>query len=239
MMGFEYRDIPAVRYFKRIIEEGKLGRVYSIVQQTGGSRIADPVKVKREWRMDKTQSGAGALPDFGSHMLDMADHLLSEDNGKICKVHCFKNTFITERQAIDGGGSLPVTNDDAAVFTAVTQKGTLCSFFASRIGMPFQIMQITAEGGMLYYNAQEPKKVGIQFKEKNGGYAGGKKGFEYQDIPAEFFGREGHRGLIEDFVNAVKTGVPDNSRDINQGLYIQYLLDKISESGETGRELNL
>lgn len=236
MVGFNYRDIPAIRYIKRIIEEGKIGRVYSIIQQIGGSRIANPAQVKREWRMDKEQSGAGALPDFGSHMLDLADYLLAEENGKLAKVQCYKNTFITERSAIDGSGLLPVTNDDCAVFTGVTDKGSLCSFYASRIGLPFhQTLQITGEGGILYFNAQEQKKIGIQLKEKTGGYT---SPFAYQDIPGEFFGKEGHKGLVMDFINAIKTGTAA-SRNISHGLYIQYLLGKINDAAETGKEVQI
>ncbi|MDR2404198.1 MAG: Gfo/Idh/MocA family oxidoreductase [Spirochaetaceae bacterium] len=231
MVGFNYRDIPAIRYMKSLIDEGKIGRVYSCVQQLGGSRIADPVKVKREWRMDKEQSGAGALPDFGSHMLDLADYLLAEENGKIEKVQGFKNTFITNRPAIEGTGFMPVTNDDCAVFNALTGKGSLCSFYACRIGMPFQTLQITGEGGILYFNSREDKKLGVQFKDKKGGYAGP---LEFRDIPGEFFGRGGHRGLVIDFIDAIKNG-GTAGRDIDRGLYIQYLLDKINEAAESGQ----
>ncbi|MDR3193113.1 MAG: Gfo/Idh/MocA family oxidoreductase [Treponema sp.] len=230
LVGFNYRDIPAIRYMKRLIDQGKIGRVYSCVQQLGGSRIADPVKVKREWRMDQEQSGAGALPDFGSHMLDLADYLLAEENGKIRKVQGFKNTFITERPAVEGPGLMPVSNDDCAVFNAVTEKGSLCSFYACRIGMPFQTLQITGQGGMLRFNSRENKKLGVQLKDKKGGYAGS---LEFLDIPGEFFGREGHRGLAADFINAIKNGGAAG-RDIHRGLYIQYLLDKINEAAESG-----
>jgi predicted dehydrogenase len=230
LVGFNYRDIPAIRYMKRLMEEGKIGRVYSCVQQLGGSRIADPVRVKREWRMDKEQSGAGALPDFGSHMLDLADYLLAEENGKIQKVQGFKNTFITGRPAVEGPGLMPVTNDDCAVFNAVTGEGSLCSFYACRIGMPFQSLQITGEGGMLYFNSREQKKLGVQLKDKRGGYTGP---LEFRDIPGEFFDREGHRGLVMDFINAIKTG-GTTGRDIDRGLYIQYLLEKINEAAESG-----
>jgi predicted dehydrogenase len=231
LVGFNYRDIPAIRYMKRLIDEGKIGRVYSCVQQLGGSRIADPVKVKREWRMDKEQSGAGALPDFGSHMLDLADYLLAEENGKIQKVQGFKNTFITDRPALEGTGFMPVTNDDCAIFNALTGKGSLCSFYACRIGMPFQTLQITGEGGMLYFNSQDDKKLGVQLKDKKGGYAGP---LEFRDIPGEFFGSGGHRGLVMDFIDAIKNG-GSAGRGIDRGLYIQYLLEKINEAAESSK----
>jgi predicted dehydrogenase len=168
-------------------------------------------------------------------MLDLADYLLAEENGAICKVQGFKNTFITGRPRIEGDGFLPVTNDDCAVFGAMTEKGTLCSFYASRIGMPFQTLQITGEGGVLYFNAGEQKKIGIQLKEKTGGY---KTPLVYEDIPEDYFGRERHRGLALDFINAIKNGgVVD--RGIDRGLYIQYLLEKIDEATEAGAVISV
>jgi predicted dehydrogenase len=235
MVGFNYRDIPAIRYMKHLVDEGKIGRIYSCIQQLGGSRIADPVKVKREWRMDKEQSGAGSLPDFGSHMLDLADYLLAEKNGRIVQVQCLKNTFITERSSIEGAGTLPVTNDDCAVFTGITEKGTLCSFYSCRIGMPFQSLQITGDGGMLLFNDSVPKKIGMQFKEKTGGYAGP---LEYKEIPEEFFGREGHKGLIMDFLKAIQ-GDASADRGIERGLFIQDLLDKIDEAAAKGSRVSV
>jgi predicted dehydrogenase len=236
MVGFNYRDIPAIRYMKQLIKEGKVGRIYSCVQQLGGSRIADPQKVKREWRMDREQSGPGALPDFGSHMLDLADYLVAEENGKIAQVQCFKNTFITERPAIEGSGVEPVTNDDSAVFTAVTEKGSLLSFLSCRIGMPFETLQIIAGGGMLFFNAMERKKIGLQFKDKNGGYSGP---MENREIPEEHFGREGHKGLVMDFIQAIQNGKSSGDRDIERGLYIQSLLDKIDEAGDKGGKVSV
>jgi predicted dehydrogenase len=235
MMGFHLRDMPMIRYIKQIINEGKIGRIYSIVQQTGGSRIADPFNVKREWRMDKEQSGDGALPDFGSHLLDLADYILSDGNGKMCKVQGFKNTFISERPEINGTGNLPVTNDDTIVFNTVTDKGALCSFYVSRIGVPFQTMQITGDGGVLYYNSKDPTKLGVQLKDQKGSYT---SPLEFRDIPAECSGKEGHKGLIAEFINAIKTGAP-YTRGIDHGLYIQYLLSKINEAAETGKSISV
>ena len=235
MMGFSYRDIPAVRFIKKFLDEGKMGRIYTITQQLGNIRIADPFKVKREWRMDIIQSGTGALIDFGCHLLDLTDHLITKESGRLCSVQASKNTFISQRMALDDSGQLPVTNDDAALFSGITEKGTLCSYYVNRLGMPFETLQITGEGGMLYWNSHDDKKVGMQLKEKTGGYTGP---MEFKEVPQEFFGKERHTGLIAEFVNAVKTNVTP-SRGIDQGLYVQYVLEKINEAAETGKVVKL
>ncbi|MCL2477939.1 MAG: Gfo/Idh/MocA family oxidoreductase [Treponema sp.] len=234
LIGFNYRDIPAMRYAKSIISSGRIGRVYTCVQQLGGSRIADPQNVMREWRMDVKQSGTGALADFGSHLLDLADFLLSETNGKITQVQGYKNTFIAERNRLGGGGKDPVTNEDCTVFNAVTEGGALLSFHTSRIGMTGETMQIIGEGGILFYNSENEGRLGVQLKEKNGRYT---TAMVFEEIPAEFQEGKNGKGLVLELLKCIKGAAPE--RDLKQGVYIQYLLDKINESMEKGVSLNV
>jgi predicted dehydrogenase len=235
LIGFNYRDIPAMRYAKSIIDSGKIGRVYTCVQQLGGSRIADPEGVLREWRMDVKQSGTGALADFGSHLLDLADFLLTETNGKIKQVQGFKNTFINERNKIGGGGKDPVTNEDCTVFNAITENGALLSFHTSRIGMTQETLQIIAEGGIISFNSKSEGKLGLQLKEKNGRYS---SPMEFVDVPEEFQKGSGGNGLVQELVRGIREG-KTTERDIKQGVYIQYLLDKINESMDKGTTISV
>ncbi|MCL2832164.1 MAG: Gfo/Idh/MocA family oxidoreductase [Treponema sp.] len=235
LIGFNYRDIPAMRYAKSIIDSGKIGKVYTCVQQLGGSRIADPQGVMREWRMDLKQSGTGALADFGCHILDLSDFLLSGTNGKIKQVQGFKNTFIKERNRIGGGGRDPVTNEDCTVFNAITESGTLLSFHTSRIGMTNESLQIIAEGGMLVFNSGTEGKLGIQLKDKNGRYTGP---MAFEDVPAEFQEGKNGKGLVLELLKCIREGAKPE-RDLEQGVYIQYLLDKINESMEKGTTLTI
>ena len=154
MIGFNYRDTPAIKYIKQIIDEGKLGTIYTYRHELGGNRIANPKDVKLEWRMQEQLSGTGALADFGSHMLDLADYLLSSSHGKFVEVGAMVNTFIKERTVIDGEQKGIVTNDDCAVFNAIMESGTLLSFVSSRLGVPSAILEIVGEGGMLIYNGR-------------------------------------------------------------------------------------
>ena len=73
VIGFNYRNIPAIKYMNKLIEEGRIGKVFTCRQELGGNRIANPTDVKLEWRMQQQFSGPGALADFGCHMLDLAD----------------------------------------------------------------------------------------------------------------------------------------------------------------------
>lgn len=233
-IGFNYREIPAVLYMKKLIDEGKIGTVYTVKQEVGGSRIADPTAVKLEWRMQEALSGAGALADFGCHMLDMADYLLADTQGKINEVTAMVSTFIKERDHVDEQGKGPVTNDDCAVFTAKMESGTLLSFTASRIGVEKQMMEIVGEGGML--RLVDKNKVDVWLKNPQGAYERSRK--ETVLVLEELQKEDGHKGLVNEFVAAILDGKP-MARNLERGLYIQYILDMLKKSAEEGKTITL
>ena len=84
MIGLSYR-YTAVKYMKSILDAGKLGEIFTYRETMGGNRIANP-QVLLEWRMQTELSGPGAMADFGSHMMDLADYLLRETSGRSGKL---------------------------------------------------------------------------------------------------------------------------------------------------------
>lgn len=234
MVAFNYRGIPQVRYIKKLIDEGQLGQVYVYRQELGGNRIADPAGVYLEWRMQKSQSGTGALADFGCHMLDLADYLLSDTCGKITKVSAVYETFIKERQLADGSLMAPVSNDDCAVMSAKMESGTLLSLVTSRVGITRQQIEIIAEGGIIYFAGGD--KFQIMTKDKNGSY--GDSAFKEIIIPDQYLGQEGHTGLVQEFTDAILHRAPIQ-RSILRGIYIQYLLDMFDMSAAQEKTLDV
>ncbi|MED4224496.1 Gfo/Idh/MocA family oxidoreductase [Neobacillus cucumis] len=236
LIGFNYREIPAVKLMKKYIDEGKLGQVFTCRQELGGPRIANPTGVLLEWRMQEKHSGTGALADFGCHMLDLADYLLSGTQGKITEVSSLLETFIKERTVIGEDRKDKVTNDDAAVFNAKMESGTLLSCVSSRIGVPRQMMEIVGEGGMMVFDTFNPNQLKVLFKEKEGGYQS--FAFENIEIPEELKGEEGHKGLVNEFISAILDGKPA-ARDLERGLYIQYVIDMLKKSADEGQVITL
>jgi predicted dehydrogenase len=234
-IGFNYREIPAVKYLKQMIDSGKIGKVFYCRQELGGSRIADPTGVKLEWRMQEALSGSGALADFGCHMLDLADYLLSPTQGKICEVQAIRSTLIPERLMIGEERPGVVTNDDCAAFNAKMSGGTLLTFLASRIGLPRQMLEMVGEGGMLIFNGN-PNEVEVWLKDKRGGYDS--KNRHVVPVPDELKGEEGHKGLVNEFIAAILDETPV-ARNLERGLYIQYLLDLFRKSAQEGRSVTL
>ncbi|HAC80850.1 MAG TPA: dehydrogenase, partial [Deltaproteobacteria bacterium] len=71
MLCHNYRRVPAVALAKRLLEEGRLGRIFHFRGTYLQDWIIDP-EFPLVWRLQKTRAGSGALGDIGSHSLDLA-----------------------------------------------------------------------------------------------------------------------------------------------------------------------
>jgi sugar phosphate isomerase/epimerase len=65
MISFNYREIPAIRYMKELIDKGKIGKVYTVRQMVGGNRIANPY-ITTESHFYPQQWWRHRLPGLGS-----------------------------------------------------------------------------------------------------------------------------------------------------------------------------
>lgn len=88
-VGYVYRFNNKIVKLKELIEK-KIGRVYFINASMGGRRLADQ-NIGMEWRMKKDLAGSGALGDFGSHLIDIANFIT---NDKITSVTGVTKTVI-------------------------------------------------------------------------------------------------------------------------------------------------
>lgn len=136
MVWFNYRRVPAIALAKRLIDEGKLGRLFHIRAQYLQSWIIDP-EFPLVWRLRKGVAGSGALGDLGAHLIDLARYLV----GEFDEVMGMTETFIKERpQELESGGLAArggtargeVTVDDATLFLARFEGGAIGSFEATR-----------------------------------------------------------------------------------------------------------
>ena len=222
MVVFNYRETPGVVYMKKLIDEGKLGKIFMFRYLIGGSRIGDKDAVKLEWRMQKSLSGTGALADFGCHVLDLIDYLVSPTMGKIKDIACFCETLIKDRTPVDGGPRQAVTNDDTTVMIATTTGGCLCSITASRLAIPFSSIEICGEGGTLSYvpHMAGKGKLTVHLKPINGSFSSPPQEVEIGD---EYLQLAGHTGVLKEFVHCIKTG-DKPVRNMEHGYYIQGLL---------------
>ena len=227
MVVFNYWEKPGIAQIKKFVDEGKLGKIFVFRYMLGGNRLGNE-DVKLEWRMQKELSGGGALADFGCHMLELAGYLAGPSMGKITTVGCFAKTFITMRDD-ESGNPANVSNDDAAVIIANTEGGCLCSITACRMQVPYECIEIIAEGGTISHVVNTDTMT-THFKPFNGAFDGIKP--EVIKIPTLNFNQSGQLGVLREFIHSIKTGERPK-RSIEHGYFVQKILDALERSLET------
>ncbi|MNV02183.1 1,5-anhydro-D-fructose reductase [compost metagenome] len=138
MVGFNYRFSPAVRLAKKLVESGRLGKIYHFRAFFLQDWILDP-DFPLVWRLQKEIAGSGSHGDLGAHLIDLAHFLV----GDMQEVMGMNETFIKERPLAEEMTGLsakgnkhapkgPVTVDDATLFLTRFTNGALGSFEATR-----------------------------------------------------------------------------------------------------------
>jgi len=128
---YNYRRIPAVSLAKKLIDEGRLGRIFhyraNFLQDwtinedlpQGGAAL---------WRLDAAAAGSGVTGDLLAHCIDTAIWL----NGNVSDVTAMTETFIKERVHQETGEKQAVTIDDACAFLCHFDNGSLGLFESTR-----------------------------------------------------------------------------------------------------------
>jgi predicted dehydrogenase len=131
MVWYNYRRVPAVTFAKRLIDEGRLGRIFhyrakflqdwtiSADLPQGGTAL---------WRLDVAAAGSGVTGDLLAHCIDAALWM----NGNIATVNAMTETFIKERKHNLTGKMEKVGIDDACAFLARFSNGSLATFESTR-----------------------------------------------------------------------------------------------------------
>lgn len=131
MVWYNYRRVPAVSLAKRLIDEGKLGRVFhyrAVFLQDWTISPDVPQGGTATWRLDATAAGSGVTGDLLAHCIDTALWL----NGPIERVSAMTETFVRERLHAETGAKQPVGIDDACAFLARFANGALAVFESTR-----------------------------------------------------------------------------------------------------------
>ncbi len=150
---FNYRRCPAVATAWKLVREGRLGRIYharaSYLQSWGGP------DTPLSWRFERHKAGSGAHGDLNAHLIDLVRFLLGEE---LTHVHgAVQRTFIEQRADLTGRPAKSDV-DDALLFLASSQGGTLCSFESSRLAAPHQnanSIELNGERGSLRFEFED------------------------------------------------------------------------------------
>ncbi len=258
-LNHNYRRCPAVRLAKRLIDEGKIGRIFHWRGAYLQSWIVDP-KFPLTWHLQKQFAGSGPQGDLNSHSVDLARYLV----GDITKVTGMTAQFVKERPLSDeaasgtfGGVSKgvemgKVTVEDAAFMMVEFANGALGSFEATRFApgrKNYNFFEIYGSKGSLAFDLERMNELQF-FSNEDPAYAQGfrtilaTEGGQHDYIsnwwpPGHVIGYE-HQFVhaVVDFCDAIdkKKKIEPNFYD---GVKEMEVLDAGLRSAETGRSVEL
>ncbi|HEY1689444.1 MAG TPA: Gfo/Idh/MocA family oxidoreductase [Solirubrobacteraceae bacterium] len=155
LVGFNYRWIPAIATAKQIVESGRIGEIRNVAMSFDSNWAADP-EGSWDWRFSAKLGGAGAIADTGSHLFDMARHLV----GELDLVAAAIDTYIPQRR--HGEQLERVDTDDAFVVIARFANGALGRFEGSRVAPGSTVdfsLTLTGTSGALRWDLQDMNKL--------------------------------------------------------------------------------
>ncbi|MFF8316892.1 MULTISPECIES: Gfo/Idh/MocA family protein [Streptomyces] len=251
MVGFNYRRVPATALARRMVAEGRLGRLRHVRVTYLQDWLNDP-EFPLTWRLRKERAGSGSLGDLGAHIVDLAQHLVGE---RLAGVSALTETFVRQRPLPGGpssglaagagrAGTATVTVDDAAVFTGRFVSGALASFEATRYATGRKNalrLELNGERGSLAFDLERLNELWFHDATEPAVHAGFRRILVTEpDHPyLEGWWPPGH-GLgyehtfvhqARDLVHAIAEGrVPQPS--FAEGLQVQRVLAAVEESAE-------
>ena len=226
-LNHNYRRCPAVMLAKRLIDEGKIGRIFHWRGTYLQDWIVDP-EFPLTWHLRAETAGTGPHGDLNSHSIDLARFLV----GDIKAVAAMMTTFIKERPLPGAGAATfsagsgestemgQVTVDDASFMLAEFENGALGTFEASRFApgrKNYNYFEIYGSNGSLVFNLERMNELQL-FLRDDPAYAQGfrtiiaTEGGQHAYVanwwpPGHIIGyeHEFHHAVV-DFMKAIETG---------------------------------
>ncbi len=220
MVWYNYRRVPAVTLAKQFIDEGKLGKIFHYRAKflQDWTISADlPQGGQGLWRLDVNVAGSGVTGDLLAHCIDTAMWL----NGGIEKVSAITETFIKERQHTLTGKKEKVGIDDASLFIARFDNGSLANFEATRYARGHKAqytLEINGEKASIMWDLHDLHRLQY-FDHRDEGRTRGWRSIHVTDgdhpymgkwwVPGTQIGYE-HSFIHQaaDFIEGIETGKP-------------------------------
>jgi predicted dehydrogenase len=128
-ISFTLRYCPAVQYAKKLLQDGRLGKIYSFRLAYYRSSYRDSQKPLR-WKAEMAKSGGGVLSDLVPHLADLLIWLV----GMPEQVAAQTRTFIGERPIAKGSSErIRVNTDDHVIIQAALPDGPIGTIEAGRL----------------------------------------------------------------------------------------------------------
>jgi len=246
MVWYNYRRIPAVTLAKKLIDEGKLGKIFHYRAKFLQDWTISPELPQGGqglWRLDVKAAGSGVTGDLLAHCIDTAIWL----NGSVDKVTAMTETFIKQRKHTLTGKVEKVGIDDACAFLARFKNGSLATFESTRYARGHKALytfEINGEHASIFWDLHDLHRLQY-FDHGDEGQVRGWRSIHVTDsdhpymknwwVPGLAIGYE-HSFVhqVADFFDGISKKKPAGPT-FRDALETQYICDVVLKSGKTGQ----
>ncbi len=246
MTAFNYRRAPALMLAKKMIDDGKLGKIHHFNAVYYQDFLVDP-QFPYIWRHDIKEAGSGAHGDMNAHTVDLARFLV----GEFAAITAMQEVFVKERPLADGSRTKPVTVDDAMTFMARFRDGAVGTFQATRFATGrknYLRLEIFGSEGALIFNLERLNELEYFSRQEKTAEQGFRNILVTESVhpmidkwwpPGHIIGWE-HTFIHEvgDFITAAVKENPVYP-DFYDGLRCQQVLDAVSQSAKDGTWMDI
>lgn len=226
MVCFSYRFRAAARYARKLIQEGKLGRIYHVYASYLQSWATKDQPYY--WRFEKAQTGSGTLGDLGCHIIDLVRFLTGLE---YVSVTASTGTIVKERKALDSDEMRTVDVDDWVHFLTEMTDGVSGVFESTRFAMGrgnYQVVEIYGENGCIVYHFSNEKNwvevsIGDTYTKNN----------VLTPLDVSQYGVSQMQSFV-DLVNGEGDGLAADAED---GLICQHVCDSVLRSAEEKKQI--
>jgi len=246
MVWYNYRRVPAVTLAKKLIDEGRLGRIFhyrAVFLQDWTISTDVPQGGAGLWRLDVAAAGSGVTGDLLAHCIDTALWL----NGSIDRVTAMTETFVKERKHNLTGKVEPVGIDDASAFLARFKNGALATFESTRYARGHKALytfEINGEKASIQWDLHDLHRLSY-FDHRDEGTLRGWRSIHVTDGDHPYMGKWWVPGLqigyehsfvhqVADFLEGLANNKPA-SPTFRDALETQKVCDAVLESGRTSQ----
>ncbi len=237
---FQVRFFPAVIRAKQLIQDGFLGRINFFRFLYLHSSCVRPTAKAYSWKAEFEKVGGGVLVDLGSHIIDLALHLVGN--------------FVSIRAQAKNFTSADKRTDDLAIMQVETSSGATGILEASKIatGTNDELrFEIYGSDGAIAFNSMEPNWLRAYNMNETDSPVGGHRGFKkietvqrYQDatgIPLAKFSIgwiRAHVACLHSFLYSIMHDKPVTP-SFEEGLKVQKIIEMSYESSRTGKIITI
>ena len=246
IVWYNYRRIPAVSLAKKLIDEGRLGKVFHYrakFLQDWTIKADLPQGGQGLWRLDIAAAGAGVSGDLLAHCIDTAVWM----NGGMTDVCAMTETFVKERMHTQTGKVEKVGIDDACTFFGKFANGSLANFESTRYARGHKAqytLEINGEYMSLFWDLHDLHRLQV-FDYKDDGPIRGWKSVHVTDnspdhpymanwwVPGLAIGYDSSfTHQVADFLTGLSSGKPAGPT-FRDAMETQLILDAILDSAKS------